>query len=363
MNQAVSKLNELVNRVRISAKAYPAMSHEQLMTWIDSALASEPPLLAMHERNDFGLALAHHCFAHNFPPIFMQCLNQLRSVDPRLAQQTAISSWLAMVIAYRAGLSTPAQHEVFAASLFKDIAFSELGYELAHLPSPNETQWDLIRLHPIISTNLVASENYYATPVINAVRLHHERIDGSGYPRGAVGVIPMPAKIVALADQLYRILRLHDCQTYYRIMAYLRINKEALADGIINPTISMLKDSSEHWPEPEIAMDQVVSRIAALRFTITDLGSFQSAEHQLMDGIEHLNYALHQAGLNHPDLLTLCDGEPNVIAEVDALVGEWFWLFKRFIRVLIAIEPEHPDIQRLTMHSKGFWRLDTPKQD
>jgi HD-GYP domain-containing protein (c-di-GMP phosphodiesterase class II) len=43
----------------------------------------------------------------------------------------------------------------------------------------------------------------YLVPAIPAVRYHHERWDGKGYPEGLAGVqIPLAARIVAVADGL-----------------------------------------------------------------------------------------------------------------------------------------------------------------
>jgi putative two-component system response regulator len=42
-----------------------------------------------------------------------------------------------------------------------------------------------------------------AEPVLDVIRYHHERFDGSGYPDGLVGDgIPWPARILGLADAL-----------------------------------------------------------------------------------------------------------------------------------------------------------------
>ena len=64
--------------------------------------------------------------------------------------------------------------------------------------SPEE--WDEIRKHPIIGAEMVKNIPYLA-PAIPAIKYHHERWDGSGYPFGLSGEdIPMLARIVMVAD-------------------------------------------------------------------------------------------------------------------------------------------------------------------
>jgi HD-GYP domain-containing protein (c-di-GMP phosphodiesterase class II) len=60
-------------------------------------------------------------------------------------------------------------------------------------------EWREIELHPDISANLLFSCNLF--DVGRWVRAHHERLDGSGYPRGLDGErIPLEARIIAVTD-------------------------------------------------------------------------------------------------------------------------------------------------------------------
>jgi putative nucleotidyltransferase with HDIG domain len=57
-----------------------------------------------------------------------------------------------------------------------------------------------VRLHPLIGVSILRSIEFLA-PVLDYVHYHHERIDGSGYPRGLrADEIPLGAKIISVAD-------------------------------------------------------------------------------------------------------------------------------------------------------------------
>lgn len=57
-----------------------------------------------------------------------------------------------------------------------------------------------IRSHPEIGVNILTDLDFLG-PAIDYVHYHHERLDGSGYPRGLKGKeIPLGAQIVSIAD-------------------------------------------------------------------------------------------------------------------------------------------------------------------
>jgi HD-GYP domain-containing protein (c-di-GMP phosphodiesterase class II) len=61
-------------------------------------------------------------------------------------------------------------------------------------------EWALMRNHPVVGAQIVAPFEFFAAGAL-AIRHHHERWDGSGYPDGLSGrAIPLGARIVAAAD-------------------------------------------------------------------------------------------------------------------------------------------------------------------
>src|SRR5689334_15382082 len=61
-------------------------------------------------------------------------------------------------------------------------------------------EWTLVQNHPLIGAQIVAPFEFFADGVL-AIRHHHERWDGTGYPDGLIGTaIPLGARIVAVAD-------------------------------------------------------------------------------------------------------------------------------------------------------------------
>ena len=64
----------------------------------------------------------------------------------------------------------------------------------------NEKEWEIIKEHPRTGFMILNAVEEYKD-VANIVLSHHERYDGSGYPRGLEGsYIPLEARIVSVAD-------------------------------------------------------------------------------------------------------------------------------------------------------------------
>ena len=64
----------------------------------------------------------------------------------------------------------------------------------------SDAEWETVKSHSELGARLLSSVRFLA-PALAAVRSHHERFDGKGYPDGLRGEeIPLTARIIAVAD-------------------------------------------------------------------------------------------------------------------------------------------------------------------
>jgi putative nucleotidyltransferase with HDIG domain len=72
-----------------------------------------------------------------------------------------------------------------------------------------DDQWELVKRHPADGARIVRRVEGYG-PVADVILSHHERWDGSGYPRNLAGEeIPLAARVIAVADA-YDVLTARD---------------------------------------------------------------------------------------------------------------------------------------------------------
>lgn len=89
------------------------------------------------------------------------------------------------------------------AALLHDLGTISLPADLFQKPGPLTTdEWALIRQHPAQAYEVLTETDGLAD-VAEILLAHHERFDGSGYPRGLAGEeIPLGARILAIAEAL-----------------------------------------------------------------------------------------------------------------------------------------------------------------
>ena len=88
-----------------------------------------------------------------------------------------------------------------------------------------DEEWTIMRRHPVYAFELL-SPIAYLKPALDIPYCHHERWDGTGYPRGLKGEqIPLAARIFALADTwdaLYSERRYHAAWSEARVREHIR---------------------------------------------------------------------------------------------------------------------------------------------
>jgi len=110
----------------------------------------------------------------------------------------------AVMVARELGLPSGEVEAVRLASLLHDVGKIAVADAVLQKPGPlDKDEWEAMRQHPVTAERLL--EGLPLPPeTIAAVRHHHERYDGRGYPDGlSADEIPIGARIVAVADAFH----------------------------------------------------------------------------------------------------------------------------------------------------------------
>jgi diguanylate cyclase (GGDEF)-like protein/putative nucleotidyltransferase with HDIG domain len=107
----------------------------------------------------------------------------------------------AVKLAVRLNLPEESQRALRIAGLLHDIGKLAVPDEILKKPAPlNAEEYKIMQRHVTIGEVLIR-EVPQLKEVIQAVACHHERYDGTGYPRGLAGEqIPLIGRIIAIAD-------------------------------------------------------------------------------------------------------------------------------------------------------------------
>jgi len=124
----------------------------------------------------------------------------LESKEPYTNGHSERVSMYSAMIAQDLDLSGEEKEDLQIATLLHDIGKIGLSNRLLEKIELNHEDSQSIRFHPIKGVRLIEPLGF-SHNVISAIRHHHERWDGKGYPDGLMGDrIPLLARIITLAD-------------------------------------------------------------------------------------------------------------------------------------------------------------------
>lgn len=152
-----------------------------------------------------------------------------RAIDLR-DQETSGHSWrvcqYSLRIASALNVSESDLRDIARAAYLHDIGKLGIPDHILLKPGPlSDTEWVMMREHTQIGFNLLKAIPFLSDAA-EIVLYHHERFDGSGYPRGLKGdQIPLGARIFAVADTLDAITSnrpYHAAETFETAQARIR---------------------------------------------------------------------------------------------------------------------------------------------
>jgi HD-GYP domain-containing protein (c-di-GMP phosphodiesterase class II) len=122
-------------------------------------------------------------------------------VSPSFVGHSAGVADLAEAAAERRRLAVPEHGAIRRAALVHDLGRVAVPARAWNRPGPlSADEWEQVRLHPYHTERVLSRSEFLAAlaPIAGA---HHERLDGSGYHRGATGAVLSPgARLLAAAD-------------------------------------------------------------------------------------------------------------------------------------------------------------------
>ena len=151
-------------------------------------------------------------------------MNAIDANDPATGAHARRVAAFSLVLAEAAGLDERTRCSVERVALFHDIGkIHEALFDITHDDQKlSDDERRQIATHPQRGANVVAPLSLFYPDLGDGVIAHHERWDGTGYPRGLrEQEIPVTARIVALADTF-------DAITHHRRYGQVRSAADAV---------------------------------------------------------------------------------------------------------------------------------------
>lgn len=144
--------------------------------------------------------------------------------DPYTAGHSERVATLSVSIGRQMGLPQSDLDILRLGALLHDIGKIGLSDDVLRKPDRlTDEEFELIKMHPTLGARILKSVPFLA-PHLPIVELHHERLDGRGYPHGLRGEeTPLLARIVHVADA-------YDAITSARAYRFARSSSDAVAE-------------------------------------------------------------------------------------------------------------------------------------
>ena len=183
------------------------LTAQGLYDTIESFFCSDPSGVVLWENANDEVLLMDCCQRAGSYSLLMQKMTVLADRLPRLHRKALFGAWCAQRIFAINGESVERIYEAFIAGLVHDVGKLHLNPDYIESRRKLEPEeWRQLQAHPLISYQVVRNIPGLSAEICQAVRDHHESVDGTGYPANKVAsAIGSLAQILHLLDSTFAI--------------------------------------------------------------------------------------------------------------------------------------------------------------
>lgn len=230
--------------------------HAKLLTWDDGLPATIVIVedITERKRNEAQIAAYVQQLEGSMKATLQAVSNMVELRDPYTAGHERKVGIIAEQIALQMGWSATRCEMLELAGLVHDIGKIAVPSEILSKPSRlSPMEMELVKMHPQAGYDIL-KDVPFPMPVAEIILQHHERMDGSGYPRGLKGDEIMPeARVLAVADVLesmsaHRPYR--PAQGIDAALAEIEAGSGRLYDPeVVQAAVRLLRDQGYQLPE------------------------------------------------------------------------------------------------------------------
>lgn len=268
---------------------------------VDRFLRVHPKPLSDGEINadrDYYHIMQEVPYSHEANEAFL--LMNVLSIDfrsPNTATHTVTTGAFSRQLALRMGMDPHAIEQITTGALLHDLGKTGIPIEILEHPGKLSPQAMQVMKRHVVMTELILGGNIEEATLNIAVR-HHEKLDGSGYPRGlSEGQLSKAERIVSIADIVSALYEARSYKQSYPKERVLGILHQMVEEGLIDEEITGILET--HFDE--IAADVEKERDPILQHYASLQDSFQAlkAKYDPHQGSEKNKRFEHDDGYTH----------------------------------------------------------------
>lgn len=220
----------------------------------------QPDWLVLHQAHKMEEPLKILSYQALEYPTLAPLLNTLYDRSLKDFDRALFCGWFSALLAGRLGCDIVERRELFLAGLYQDLG----RHSFTHL-APTIPEFQLYRdeekVHPLIATKILEVVNSFPERSRQHIAAHHERADGTGYPRGLMEAnLDLGTKILIVSNQVFdwTQIRFEGRYRLSQILPLIRHHSVLGFNEVYREVVLLLKELPEsHSPLPMITSDDI----------------------------------------------------------------------------------------------------------
>ncbi len=260
--------HKLVKPLEHSVDIANSLDAKSLYELLIRFAATLPGLNAVTDNETVHTALRGQCEFYEQFPLLRQKLTVFASQLPEIYNNSLYSAMAGIVLAHELRMPEQEQQAVFIGGLMHNTGFLHLDPALTSNASELERDESLnVQAHPIIAKHFLDQVPNLPAMIGDAVADHHERTDGTGYPKQKFGVdLSLTSQVLALTDMIvsaHKRCAQHGEHAQQLILVVLQLNNSVHFEEVYKAAAKLIRlgpapsSPPSHTPSTSDMIDQL----------------------------------------------------------------------------------------------------------
>lgn len=249
--------HKLVQPLEMSVSVKNAIGAQRLFDDIMALLRSDKESQAIHQAFDFDKTLYRQCEAYARKSLLMQKITVLSSRLDIEYRKALFCAWFSMALATQMDWGDAQVEDAFIAGLVHDTGLLHIDPAIVKKEGEyTPEEWRALQSHSLIADMFLSYVDGLSPNVRRAVREHHERCDGTGYPAALFSdKLCTLGQLIAMADTVWAISKKpcgRKAHTLTEVMSIIKMNTEQHPEDVHSALYHLYQGAGLYTRTPTI---------------------------------------------------------------------------------------------------------------
>ncbi len=354
--------HKLVKPLEAQVSLEGCIDGRQLQTDLLGVLTESAELRAIHRTLNLAEDLDLLTGYYNRFELLTQKITVLKLRLPDEYEKALFCAWYCLAMANSLGCNEAQKQAAFLAGLCHDVGMLHLDPAILYKKGQYDAdEWRAMQSHTLIATAFLSYIPSLPKMTLRAVREHHERLDGTGYPQGLFeDQLSIIGQLVAMSDVVFAIRRrglknLGRPLNRGEILPILQVNSLLFPPSVYSAAVSVLRRAPLEQDTHAINKARAVPELRKNLYQLKDcVESVLALNTHFLDGtplprfkiacimIKNMHMIVASSGLLSDPILRWLDhvhqqdiqAVPPELAEMDLMAQELNWQLRQLLRVV-----------------------------